>query len=90
MHTIKPIDKEAIAAAAKDTGLIVTAEEHNVIGGLGSAVSEVVTELDKPVRVLKVGVQDCFGRSGAADALFKLYHVTAEDIADKVRKGLGK
>ena len=90
MHTIKPLDKEAVIAAAKDTGLIVTAEEHNVIGGLGSAVSEVVTEMDKPVRVLKVGVQDSFGRSGNAEALLKLYGITADDIADKVKKGLGK
>ncbi len=90
MHTIKPIDREAIIAAANETGLIVTAEEHNVIGGLGSAVSEVVCEMEKPVRVLKVGVEDCFGRSGDALTLLKMYGITAEHIADKVRKGLGK
>lgn len=90
MHTIKPLDKEAVTAAAKDTGVIITAEEHNVMGGLGSAVAEVVTELDKPVRVLKVGVQDTFGRSGNADTLLKLYGVSAEAIAEKVRLALGK
>ena len=90
MHTIKPIDREAIIAAANETGLIVTSEEHNVVGGLGSAVAEVVTEMEKPVRVLKVGVQDEFGRSGNADALLKLYGVSAEAIVEKVKKGLGK
>ena len=90
MHTIKPIDKEAITAAANETGLIVTAEEHNVLGGLGSAVSEVVSEMEKPVRVLKVGVQDCFGRSGPAETLLQMYGITPEAIAEKVKKGLGK
>ena len=90
MHTIKPIDKEAIYAAAKDTGVIITAEEHNVMGGLGSAVSEVVCEMEKPVRVVKLGVEDSFGRSGNADAVLELYGITAANIADKVRKALGK
>ena len=90
MHTIKPIDKEAIYAAAKDTGVIITAEEHNIMGGLGSAVSEVVCEMEKPVRVVKLGVEDSFGRSGNADAVLELYGITAANIADKVRKALGK
>ena len=90
MHTIKPIDKEAICAAAKDTGVIITAEEHNVVGGLGSAVSEVVCEMEKPVRVVKLGVEDTFGRSGNADAVLEKYGITAANIADKVRKALGK
>lgn len=90
MHTIKPLDKEAIIAAAEETGVIITAEEHNVLGGLGSAVAEVVTELEKPVRVLKVGVQDCFGRSGNAEVLLKMYGISAEEIANKVRLALGK
>lgn len=85
MHTIKPLDREAIEAAAAETGVIVTAEEHNVLGGLGSAVSEVVCEMDKPVPVYKIGTKDEFGRSGNADVLLKMYGLTSEAIADKVR-----
>lgn len=80
MHTIKPIDEAAILKAAAETGCIVTAEEHNVLGGLGGAVSEVVAS-EQPVPVVRVGVRDCFGRSGNALELLKLYHLTAEDIA---------
>ena len=82
MHTIKPIDKEAIVRAAKETGCIVTAEEHNVLGGLGAAVAEVVTET-VPVPVLKVGTEDTFGRSGNAEALLKRYGLTSENIIQK-------
>lgn len=82
IHTIKPLDKELILKAAKETGAIVTAEEHNVIGGLGSAVSEVVSE-EYPVRVLKVGVQDRFGQSGKPEELFKEYNLTKEEIVKK-------
>ena len=80
MHTIKPLDVQAVVKAAEETGCIVTAEEHNVLGGLGAAVAEVVSD-QHPVPVKRVGVQDCFGRSGDAMALLKLYHLTAEDIA---------
>ena len=80
MHTIKPIDEAAILKAAAETGCIVTAEEHNVLGGLGGAVSEVVAS-EQPVPVVRVGVRDCFGRSGNALELLKLYHLTDEDIA---------
>ena len=80
MHTIKPLDVQAVVKAAEETGCIVTAEEHNVLGGLGAAVAEVVSD-HHPVPVKRVGVQDCFGRSGDAMALLKLYHLTAEDIA---------
>ena len=90
MHTIKPLDKEAIIAAAEETGAIVTAEEHNVLCGLGSAVAEVISEMDKPVRVLKVGTEDTFGRSGNADALLKMYGLTSEAIAEKVRLAVAK
>ena len=75
IHTIKPIDKELLIKAAKETGAIVTAEEHSVIGGLGSAVAEVVTE-EYPVPVLKVGIKDTFGESGKPNELLKVYGLT--------------
>lgn len=84
MATIKPIDREAIILAAKETGAIVTAEEHNVIGGLGSAVAEVLVET-VPVPMQRVGVQDTFGESGVPDALLEKYGLTAENIAAAVR-----
>ncbi|WP_066687308.1 transketolase family protein [Christensenella intestinihominis] len=87
MHTIKPIDREAIAAAARETGAIVTAEEHNIMGGLGSAVSEVVGELC-PVPVLRIGTQDTFGRSGNADRLLEAYGISTTTIAEKAREAL--
>jgi transketolase len=84
IHTIKPIDKDIILAAAADTGAIVTAEEHNIIGGLGSAVAEVVCEA-RPVPVLRVGTEDCFGRSGKVPALLELYGLTPANIAAKAK-----
>ena len=87
IHTIKPIDKDIIVEAAKETGLIVTAEEHSIIGGLGSAVAEVVSE-EYPVNVLRVGVKDTFGESGKPAELLKKYGLTAEDIANKVVNNL--
>ena len=85
MATIKPIDKDIILKAAAETGAIVTAEEHNIIGGLGSAVAEVLCESGKPVPMLRVGVEDRFGRSGPAWELLDLYGLTAPHIAEKVR-----
>ena len=87
MATIKPIDKDAILAAAADTGCIVTAEEHSVIGGLGSAVAEVVCE-GTPVPVLRVGVEDVFGRSGPAAEVLKLYGLTADNIVAKAKAAI--
>lgn len=87
IHTIKPIDEELIIKAARETGLIVTAEEHSVIGGLGSAVAETVTS-SHPVPVLKVGIKDTFGESGKPAELLKAYGLTAEDIVKAVKKGL--
>lgn len=87
IHTIKPLDTEIIARAAKETGAIVTAEEHNIIGGLGSAVAEAVSEAC-PVPVLRVGVEDTFGRSGKVPPLLEMYGLTADNIADKVRKAI--
>ena len=85
MGTIKPIDKDIILQAAAETGAIVTAEEHNIIGGLGSAVAEVLVESGKPVPMLRVGVEDTFGRSGPALELLDLYGLTAPHIVDKVK-----
>ena len=84
VHTIKPIDREAVVKAAEATGAIVTAEEHNVLGGLGAAVAEVVCETS-PVPVLRVGVEDSFGRSGTVPALLELYGLTPENIAAKAK-----
>ncbi len=79
MATIKPIDRDIIVKAAKETGAIVTAEEHNVIGGLGSAVTEVVCET-VPVPVRRVGINDRFGRSGSIPELLAHYHLNPEEI----------
>ena len=89
IHTIKPLDSELIARAAEKCGAIVTAEEHNVIGGLGSAVCEAVAERC-PVPVLKVGVEDKFGRSGRVPELLEIYGLTAENIAAKARLAVAK
>lgn len=87
IHTIKPIDTEIIIKAAKETGLIITAEEHNIIGGLGSAVSEVVCE-NYPVPVHKVGIKDVFGESGKPNELLEKYNLTAVDIVKAVKMGI--
>ena len=84
MATIKPVDREAIISAARETGAIVTAEEHNIIGGLGSAVAEVTGE-NCPVPLMRVGVQDTFGESGQPAALLEKYGLTAKNIAAAVK-----
>ena len=84
MATIKPIDKDILLAAAKETGAIVTAEEHNIIGGLGSAVAETLCET-LPVPVLRVGVEDTFGKSGPALDLLPLFGLCAENIVAKAK-----
>lgn len=83
-HTIKPIDKEAIAEAAKATGCIVTAEEHNIIGGFGAAVAEAVCE-SVPVPVVRVGVEDKFGASGPAVEMLHIYGLDAAHIVEKAK-----
>lgn len=85
MHTIKPIDKETIEKYARKCGSIVTAEEHNILTGLGSAVSEVVTET-YPVFVKKVGVKDTFGESGEASELMRKYGLTSKNIETAVEE----
>lgn len=87
IHTIKPLDKEIIVKAARETGAIVTCEEHSVIGGLGSAVAE-VTSGEAPVRIEMVGQLDTFGESGKPEELKKKYHMTADDIVKAVKKVL--
>ena len=87
IHTIKPIDKELLVKAAKETGAIVTAEEHSVIGGLGSAVSEVITE-EVPVPVLKVGIKDTFGESGKPGELLEKYGLTTQAIVEHSKKAI--
>ena len=87
IHTIKPIDEEIIEKAAKETGAIVTAEEHSIVGGLGSAVAEVLCE-KYPVPMLRVGVEDKFGKSGQVPELLKEYGLTAENIAKKAKEAI--
>ena len=84
IHTIKPLDEELILEAAKETGKVVTVEEHSVIGGLGSAVCDVLSE-KLPTPVLKIGVMDVFGESGPAKELIKKYGLDAESIYAKVK-----
>jgi len=85
MHTIKPIDQECIIASAKETGAIVTAEEHQIHGGLGSAVAEVVVQ-NCPVPMAMVAVQDKFGETGSPDELLTAYHLKDVDIVVAVKK----
>lgn len=79
ISTIKPLDNELVLASAKKTGKVVTAEEHSIIGGLGSAVCELLAE-EYPVKVTRIGVKDCFGQSGSPAALLEHYGLTAADI----------
>ncbi|MDR0946492.1 MAG: transketolase family protein [Ruminococcus sp.] len=85
IHTIKPLDTEIICKAATDTKLIITAEEHSVIGGLGSAVADTVTGCC-PCKVVKIGVQDVFGHSGPALKLLKEFGLSAENIAEQAKQ----
>jgi transketolase len=87
IHTIKPIDTDILVNAARQTGVIITAEEHSIIGGLGSAVCEVVSERH-PVPVIRVGIKDTFGESGKPAELLKAYGLTADDIVKAVLKGM--
>ncbi len=87
IHTIKPIDKEIIIKAACETGAIVSAEEHSVIGGLSAAVAEVLCE-SCPVPLFRVGVNDTFGRSGKVPALLEIYGLTPANIAQKAKSAL--
>ena len=83
VHTIKPIDKEMIIKCAKETKKLISIEDHNIIGGLGSAISEVLTE-ESPAKLTKMGIKDCFGRSGKAEDLLKYYKIDAQAICEIV------
>ena len=85
IHTIKPIDKEMIIKCAKETKRLVSIEDHNIIGGLGSAISEVLTE-EHPVKLERMGIKDTFGRSGNTESLMKYFEITAADIVKKFDK----
>lgn len=87
IHTIKPLDRDIVLKAAKETGAIVTAEEHSVVGGLGGAVSEIVAE-EYPVPVVKLGVYDTFGHSGPAEKLLDEFGLRAVNIVEKVKKAI--
>ncbi|MBR6741989.1 MAG: transketolase family protein [Clostridia bacterium] len=87
IHTIKPLDTELVCASAKKTGCVVTAEEHSIIGGLGSAVAEVLAE-NCPTVMRRVGINDVWGASGPANELLKLYGISAENIAENARKAV--
>lgn len=89
IHTIKPIDKDIIIEAAKETGAIVTVEEHSVIGGLGSTVCDVLAE-NYPAKVTKIGVNDEYGYSGPAVELLKKFGLCAENIVATVKKAINK
>ncbi len=87
MHTIKPIDRKIVLKAAAETGAIVTSEEHTVIGGLGSAVAEVVCE-GCPVPVVRMGVEDCFGHSGKVPPLLEMYGLTVANLVAKAEQAV--
>ena len=88
MPSVKPIDEEAILSAVKDCKCIVTAEEHNVMGGLGSAVCEVVCKAEKPCEVTRIGIDDIYTESGPHDQLLDKYNLSPEHIADVVKKAV--
>ena len=85
MPCVKPIDEEAILNAVKDCGVIVTVEEHNVIGGLGSAVCEVVCKAENPCGVTRIGIDDIYTESGPHNELLDKYNLSPEYIADVVK-----
>lgn len=87
MHTIKPIDKELIIASASKTGAVVTCEEHSVIGGLGGAVCEVLSEA-RPTPVIRVGIEDTYGKSGSGAALLGIYGLSPENFVQKAKAAI--
>lgn len=84
MHTIKPIDQQLLVELAQTHDLLISVEEHSIIGGLGSAVAEVLSE-HAPCRLIRMGIKDCFGESGTPDALLAKFHLRAADIAEQVK-----
>ena len=84
IHTIKPIDREMIIKCAKETNKLISIEDHNIIGGLGSAISEVLTE-EYPCKLLRLGIKDTFGKSGKAEELMQHFGITAKNIIDEIK-----
>lgn len=85
IHTVKPIDKDMVIKCAKETKKLISVEDHNVIGGLGSTISEILTE-EYPVKLVRMGINDTFGKSGKAIELMQYFGITAENIVEKVAK----
>lgn len=85
IHTIKPIDKEIIIKSAKETEKLISIEEHSVIGGLGTVISEVLTD-KYPAKLIRMGMKDCFGKSGNAQALLKYFGLTSKEIIEEVKR----
>ena len=85
IHTIKPIDKQTIIKCAKETEKLISIEDHSIIGGLGTAISEVLAE-EMPKKLIRMGVKDCFGKSGKAYELLENYGLVAQNIVDEVKK----
>ena len=85
IHTIKPIDKEIIIKAAKETEKLISIEEHSIIGGLGSAIAEVLVE-NYPAKLVRMGMKDCFGKSGSATELLKYFGLTSKEIVEEVQR----
>ena len=81
IHTIKPIDKETIIKCAKETQKLISIEDHNIIGGIGSAISEVLTD-EYPAKLIRLGIKDTFGKSGKAEELMKYFKITSDDIEE--------
>ena len=84
-HTIKPIDEQIIIKCAQETERLISIEEHSIIGGLGSAISEVLTD-KYPAKLIRMGMKDCFGKSGNASALLKYFGLTSKEIIEEVKK----
>ena len=89
IHTIKPIDKETIIRCAKETNLLISVEDHNIIGGLGSSIAEVLTE-EYPKKLIRLGIKDTFGKSGKAEDLMQYFGITAEKVCQEGRAILAK
>ena len=85
IHTIKPIDKDIIIKCAKETKKLISVEEHSIIGGLGTAIAEVLVE-NYPAKLTRMGMKDCFGKSGKASELLEYFGLTCKDIVDEVKK----
>ena len=83
IHTIKPIDRELIIKCAKETKKLISIEDHNIIGGLGTAISEVLTD-EYPTKLIRLGVHDTFGKSGKAEKLMEYFGITAKEVIEKI------